>query len=131
MSLQSRLTALAHRIRDEFNAVRNDLQNIIGSSEDPITALPIDWSDGLIKVFSLTADVTPIINDFQNPSVTKAHLIILKNNSGATRTFTLPNSSQHKFETAAITVANNKRRALSGLYVDGAYHWAVGPELNL
>lgn len=97
----------------------------------PISALPIDWATGKIQRLAMSADLAPTPGQFQNPTSGMAHVIILTNASGATRTFTLPTNAAHFTPaTRGVTVANGRRRTLSAIYDGTSYHWAVGEELQ-
>jgi hypothetical protein len=97
----------------------------------PIAALPINWATGKIQRLAMSADLAPTPGQFQNPQSGFAHVIILTNASGGTRTFTLPIDNAHFTPaTRGVTVADGKRRTLSAIYDGTSYHWAVGEELQ-
>lgn len=94
-------------------------------------ALPINWNNGKIQRFAISADLTPSQTDFLNPESGKAHVLVLENTSGASRTFTLPTHSTHFTPaTRGVTVQNNRRRTLSAIFDGTSYLWAVGEELT-
>lgn len=146
MSLESRLVTLARRIRSEFNRWTDSVgaaegiaplnaQNIVPAIHLPrhvlrtvqtINTLPINFALGTVVNFNITANITATPASFENPIVGDIHVIILRNASGANRTLTLPTPVQgHKSNVSAITVNNNQRRRMIGIWDGTVWDWQV------
>lgn len=144
--LEQRLTNLVVGIREKFNAFTQSkgaanglapldaqvkvagiyLYNAYNKLVQNLTALPIDWRNGLYVKFTMpAANVTATVSSFNFPITGEAHIIVLLNNSGATRTFNLPNVATHKASTYAISLNNNQRRKLIAHFDGATYDWTI------
>lgn len=122
------------KVSGNWGSPTGNIRGPAGSSAEiteNIAALPMNWATGHIKEYNLTANVSTSNGDYLNPVSGKAHVLILLNTSGSPQTFTLPNHSSHFTPSSrSIVVGNNQKRVISAIYANGAYHWAVGEELQ-
>lgn len=96
-----------------------------------VTALPIDWNNGLIVKFTMNTAVTSNATSFVNPIVGIEKRIILLNPTGGNLNFTLAPNTLHKSSALTVTVNGNRRRTLVGIYDGTAYDWELGTNKNL
>lgn len=149
MSFAQRLSAFAERVREEFNEwtalrgaanglapldadsklsglyLHNAYNRLVQTLTTVSPSSPIDWRNGLFVQIDISANLSPGVTGFLNPFTGEAHVIILRNSSGANRTFTLPNVATHKANTYSITVNNNQRRKLIAHFNGAVYDWTV------
>ena len=146
MSMETRLVALATRLRTEFNKWTSSkgaangiaplnaqilvpeahLPRYVRHTVQTVSSLPINFANGLIVNFDIAANVTAVPANFQNPVIGDFHVIILRNNSGANRTFTLPNATNgHKSNVSGVSLNNNQRRKMVAMYDGTVWDWTV------
>lgn len=91
-----------------------------------ISALPVNFALGTVVNFNITANITAVPGNFENPVIGDMHVIILRNSSGANRTLTLPTPAQgFKSNVSSISVNNNQRRRMVGIWDGSVWDWQV------
>jgi len=84
----------------------------------------VNWNNGLIQQFSLTANLT--FTAFSNPVTGKAHVIEFTANASGPWTVTLPTGSNHYAAANPNTVNASSKLIASAIYDGTNYIWAFG-----